>query len=52
MSNHTEPMLNNSTHFAISAMMWFEKVREGSMHVNYTELVQKHPAQLASPRNV
>ena len=42
MSNHPEHMLNNSTHFAISEMMWFEKVREGSMHLNYTKLVQKH----------
>ena len=28
VSNHPEPM---STHFAISEMMWFEKVRGGSM---------------------
>ena len=41
-------MLNNSTHFAISEMMWFKKVRGGSMHLNYTELVQNHPAHLAS----
>ena len=33
MSNHPEPMLKNSTHFAISEMMWFEKVRGGSMHL-------------------
>ena len=52
MSNQLEPMLNNSTHFAISAMMWFEKVRGGSMHLNYTELVQNHPAHLASPLNM
>ena len=52
MSNHPEPMLKNSTHFAISAMMWFEKVRGGSMHFNYTELVQNHPAHLASPLNM
>ena len=51
-SNQLEPMLKNSTHFAISAMMWFEKVRGGSMHLNYTELVQKHPAHLASPLNM
>ena len=52
MSNQPEPMLNNSTHFAISAMMWFKKVRGGSMRLNYTELVQKHPAHLASPLNM
>ena len=52
MSNHPESMLKYSTHFAISAMMWFEKVRGGSTHLNYTELVQKHPAHLASPLNV
>ena len=51
-SNQLEPMLKNSTHFAISAMMWFEKVRGGSMHLNYTELVQNHPAHLASPLNM
>ena len=51
-SNHPKPMLNNSTHFAISEMMWFKKVRGGSMRLNYTELVQKHPAHIASPINV
>ena len=51
-SNHPKPMLNNSTHFAISEMMWFKKVRGGSMRLNYTELVQKHPAHLASPLNM
>ena len=40
MSNQPEPMLKNSTHFAISAMMWFKKVRGGSMRLNYTELVR------------
>ena len=30
VSNQPEPMLKNSTHFAISAMMWFKKVRGGS----------------------
>ena len=48
-SNHPKPMLKNTTHFAISAMMWFKKVRGGSMRLNYTELVQKHPAHLVSP---
>ena len=52
VSNQPEPMLNNSTHFAISAMMLFKKVRGGSMHLNYTELVQKHPAHFASPLNM
>ena len=52
MSNQPEPMLKNSTHFAIPAMMWFEKVRGGSMRLNYTELVQNHPAHLASPLNM
>ena len=52
MSNHPEPMLKYSTHFAISELMWFEKFRGGSMHLNYTELVQKHPAHLASLLNV
>ena len=37
MSNHPKPMLNNSTHFAISEMMWFKNVRGGSMSLNYTE---------------
>ena len=45
-------MLNNSTHFFISAMMWFEKVQRCSMRLNYTELVQNHPAHLASPLNM
>ena len=49
MSNQPEPMLKNSTHFAISAIMWFKKVRGGSMPLNYTEIVQKHPAHLVSP---
>ena len=52
VSNHPEPMLKNSTHFAISAMMWFEKVRGGSMHLNFSELVQKQPAHHASLLNV
>ena len=52
VSNQPEPMLKNSTHFAISAMMWFEKVRGGSMRLNYTELVRNHPAHLASPLNM
>ena len=51
-SNHSESMLNYSTHFFISAIMWFEKVRGCSMRLNYTELVQKHPAHLASPLNM
>ena len=51
-SNHPETILKNSTHFAISAMMWFEKVRGGLMRFNYPELVQKHPAHLASPLNM
>ena len=52
VSNQPEPMLKNSTHFARSAMMWFKKVRGGSMRLNYTELVQKHPAHLVSPLNM
>ena len=32
--------------------MWFKKVRGGSMRLNYTELVQKHLAHLASPLNM
>ena len=48
-SNQLEPMLKNSAHFAISAIMWFKKVRGGSMRLNYTELLQKHPAHLVSP---
>ena len=51
-SNHPEHMLKNSTHFSISTMMWFKKVRGRSMHLNYTELVQNHPAHLASPLNM
>ena len=51
-SNHPEPMLKNSTHFFISAMMWFEKVRGGSMHLNVPKLVKSHPAHLASPLNM
>ena len=39
-SNHPEPMLKNSTHFAISARRWFEKVRGGSMRLNYPEWVR------------
>ena len=39
----------NSTHLAVSARMWFEKVRGGSMCLNHPELVHKHPAHLASP---
>ena len=30
VSNQPEPMLKNSTHFAIPAIMWFKKVRGGS----------------------
>ena len=52
VSNQPEPMLNNSTHFAISEKMWFKKVRGGSMRLNYTELVRNHPAHLASPLNM
>ena len=40
---------NDSTHLAISAMMWFEKFRGGSMRLNHPELVHKHPAHLVSP---
>ena len=52
MSNHPAPMLKYSKHFAISELMWFEKFRGGSMHLNYTELEQKHTAHLASLLNV
>ena len=45
-SNHPELMGQNSTHLAISVMMWFEKVRRGSICFNYPELVHKHPAHL------
>ena len=46
--NHPELMWKNSTHLAISVMMWFEKVRGGSMRLNHPELVHKHPANLVS----
>ena len=49
LSNHPELTSQNSTHLAISVMMWFEKVRGGSMCLNHTELVHKHPAHLVSP---
>ena len=52
MSNQPEPLLKNTTHFAISAMMWFKKVRGGSMRLDYAELVRNHPAHLASPLNM
>ena len=39
----------NTTHIAISVMMWFKKVRGGSMCLNHPELVHKHPAHLVSP---
>ena len=52
VSNQPEPMLKNSTHFAISAVMWFKKVRGGSMRLDYTELVRNHPAHLVSPLNM
>ena len=51
-SNQPEPMLKNSTHFAISAMMWFKKVRGGSMRLDYTELVRNYPSHLDSPLNM
>ena len=40
-SNHTKLMLKN---LAISATMWFEHVRRGSMHPNYPKLGLKHAA--------
>ena len=48
-SNHPKLMWKNSTHLAISVMMWFEKVRGGSMRLNHPELVYEHPAHLVSP---
>ena len=39
----------NCTHLAISVMMWFEKVRKGSMRLKHPELVHKYPAHLVSP---
>ena len=45
-SVHPELMLKNSTHLAICAMMWFEKVQGGSMRLNYPKLVHKHLAFL------
>ena len=41
--------IKNAMHRAISAMLWFEKVRRGSMYLNHPDLVQKHAAHLASP---
>ena len=35
-------MLKNSTHLVTSAIKWSKWAREGSMHLNYPELVQKH----------
>ena len=32
-----------------TSMMWFGKVRRGSMCLNHPELVHKHPALLVSP---
>ena len=48
-SNHPELMGQNSTHLAISVMMWFEKVRGGSMCLNHQKLVHKNTTHLASP---
>ena len=42
-------MFKNSTHLAISSIMWFEKVQRSSMCLNYPELVHKHPAHLSFP---
>ena len=42
-------IVQNTTHLAISAMLWVEKVRGGSMHLNHPELVHKNPALLWSP---
>ena len=36
-------------HLVISDMMWFEKVRGASMHLNHAELVHKHPAHPCTP---
>ena len=36
----------NSTHLAISVMVWFEKVQGGSIRLNHPKLVHKHPAHL------
>ena len=35
-------------HLAISRLVWFVKVRRGSMCLNHPELVHKHPTHLAS----
>ena len=41
--------VQNSTNLSISVMMWFDKVRRGSMCLNHPELEHKHPALLVSP---
>ena len=54
-SNQPELMWKNSTHLAISAMMWFEKVRapvkmlleKGSVQSNHPELMWKNSTNLA-----
>ena len=50
-ANHMEEWVATLVHavevvvnLAIYAKMWFEKVRGGSMHLNYHELVHKHLA--------
>ena len=51
--NRFDPMSKcreaSNLNLAISAMMWFEKVRGGSMRLNHPDLVHKHPAHLVSP---
>ena len=45
----TRTQVKDSIHLVISTMMWFEKVRGGSIHLIHPDLVHNHPAHLISP---
>ena len=40
--------LSQGSFYRLEVIMWFEKVRAGSMRLNHPELVHKHPAHLVS----
>ena len=48
-SNHPELMQKTSTHLAISALKWFEKVRGGLLRLNHPEVVYRYPTHLVPP---
>ena len=47
-ANHCKRLRKPSTRPASSVVLWFEKVRGGSMRLNHPERVYEHPAHRVS----